>query len=128
MAHLPPLDRAAKWHRPGGNQDSRRTIQLSFSHVDLPGRPLFTKKSLCVYLVISQSTLDRLVSAGKLASRPHRWRGPLPPRRRGELHHGEKGVAHEGQAAGPLPDDRLVARSLRGGWEDPPSGTLQAQT
>jgi excisionase family DNA binding protein len=69
MAHLPSLDRAAKRHRPGGNQDSRRTIQLSFSHVDLPGRPLFTKKSLCVYLVISQSTLDRLVSAGKLASR-----------------------------------------------------------
>jgi excisionase family DNA binding protein len=30
--------------------------------------PLFTKKSLCAYLGVSQSTLDRLVSAGKLAS------------------------------------------------------------
>ena len=31
-------------------------------------RPLFTKKSLCAYLGVSQSTLDRLVSAGKLVS------------------------------------------------------------
>ncbi len=30
--------------------------------------PLFTKKSLCAYLGVSQSTLDRLVGAGKLAS------------------------------------------------------------
>lgn len=31
-------------------------------------RPLFTKKSLCAYLGVSQSTLDRLVSAGQLIS------------------------------------------------------------
>lgn len=31
-------------------------------------RPLFTKKSLCAYLGVSQSTLDRLVSAGQLVS------------------------------------------------------------
>jgi excisionase family DNA binding protein len=31
-------------------------------------RPLFTKKSLCAYLGVSPSTLDRLVSAGTLVS------------------------------------------------------------
>lgn len=40
----------------------------STSVAPAPARPLFTKKSLCAYLGVSQSTLDRLVSAGKLAS------------------------------------------------------------
>jgi excisionase family DNA binding protein len=30
--------------------------------------PLYTKKTLCAYLAISPSTLDRLVNAGKLAA------------------------------------------------------------
>jgi excisionase family DNA binding protein len=30
--------------------------------------PLYTKKTLCAYLAVSPSTLDRLVSAGKLAA------------------------------------------------------------
>ncbi len=40
----------------------------STSVAEGPARPLFTKKSLCAYLGVSQSTVDRLVSAGKLAS------------------------------------------------------------
>jgi excisionase family DNA binding protein len=38
-------------------------------------RPLFTKRSLCAYLVISPSTLDRLVRAGRLAA--HRIGGQV---------------------------------------------------
>lgn len=37
--------------------------------------PLFTKRSLCAYLAISPSTLDRLVGAGKLAA--HRIGGQV---------------------------------------------------
>lgn len=38
-------------------------------------RPFFTKRSLCAYLVISPSTLDRLVRAGRLAA--HRIGGQV---------------------------------------------------
>lgn len=38
-------------------------------------RPFYTKRSLCAYLAISPSTLDRLVSAGKLTA--HRIGGQV---------------------------------------------------